>query len=176
MTRPLPWIAALCLTAGLSACNAPIVPATTAPAPPWPRPDNVPELVRAAGLRGLPTEHIDYHIHTLLKVYYQGADVTVPANIGIQPGEGLSPLHTHDTSGIVHVENQTKEDFTIGQFFTEWGVPLKGAKAWLDGKEVTGPVDAVVLVDQKVLVVSYGPPPNPIPTVYAVPTPKPATP
>jgi hypothetical protein len=139
--------------------------------PPWPRPANVADLVRAAGLRVLPIEHLDFHIHTLLKVYFQGNEVTVPANIGIQPGEGLSPLHTHDTSGIVHIESQTKENFTVGQFFTEWGVPLTGARAWFDGKEVTGPVDAIVLEDKKVVVVSFGPPPNPIPTVYATPLP-----
>jgi hypothetical protein len=142
--------------------------------PPWPRPANVAERVRAAGLQLLPSERIDYHIHSLLKVYYQGAEVSVPADIGIAPGEGISPLHTHDTTGVIHVESPQKADFTVGQLFAEWGVPLTGARVWVDGQPVSGAPESVVFVDQKVVVVSFGPPPDPIPTVYPTTAPSPA--
>jgi hypothetical protein len=34
----------------------------------------------------------------------------------------FSPIHTHDTSGIVHIESPTVRPFTLGQFFDVWGV------------------------------------------------------
>ncbi len=171
MNRPSPWLATLTVLAGLWACNAPTLPTGAAPNPPWPRPANTTEMVRAAGLRVLPTEHLNYHIHTRLRVYHQGVEVAVPANIGIQPGEGLSPLHTHDATGLVHIESETKEDFTVGQFFTQWGIPLTGARALLEGKPVSGPVDAIVFADRTTLVVHYGPAPNPVPSTFDTPAP-----
>jgi hypothetical protein len=36
----------------------------------------------------------------------------------------ISPLHTHDQSGVVHIEAEAPADFTVGQFFTEWAVRL----------------------------------------------------
>lgn len=33
-------------------------------------------------------------------------------------------LHTHDSIGIIHVENPTPARFTLGQFFALWGQPL----------------------------------------------------
>ena len=36
----------------------------------------------------------------------------------------ISPLHTHDVSGVLHTESATAVDNTLGQFFTEWDVKL----------------------------------------------------
>jgi hypothetical protein len=33
----------------------------------------------------------------------------------------FSPLHTHDTSGIIHVESPTVRSFTLGEFVDLWG-------------------------------------------------------
>jgi hypothetical protein len=53
-----------------------------------------------------------------------GTKQVVPAEIGIitSPQVVFSPLHTHDTSGIVHVESPTVRSFTLGEFFDVWGV------------------------------------------------------
>src|SRR4051794_27870415 len=89
------WGAATVL-AGLTACNDNgLTTGSAVPTPPWPRPDDTAGRVQAAGLRLLPTEGLVFHIHSLLKVYYQGQAVSVPANIGIA-SNGISPLHTHD--------------------------------------------------------------------------------
>jgi hypothetical protein len=64
-----------------------------------------------------------FHIHALLRIYVDGRPVPVPAQIGIDPqGRFLAPLHTHDASGIVHIEADRRFPFTLGQFFTIWGV------------------------------------------------------
>jgi hypothetical protein len=78
----------------------------------------------AAGLSPLSSEVTD-HFHVHLEVYLMGGAVTVPALVGIDSQTGaLSPVHTHDTSGIIHVESSAREPYTLGQFFTEWGQPL----------------------------------------------------
>ncbi|MCU1449172.1 MAG: hypothetical protein JWP02_1342 [Acidimicrobiales bacterium] len=56
------------------------------------------------------------------------------ARVGVQQGQAvaglagscakpcISPLHTHDESGVLHVENDKERQITLGQLFTEWGV------------------------------------------------------
>jgi hypothetical protein len=64
-----------------------------------------------------------YHVHSQLKVFANGKEMTVPQNIGIDQGQGfLSSLHTHDDKGIIHQEAVEPYPFTLGQFFTVWGV------------------------------------------------------
>jgi hypothetical protein len=56
-------------------------------------------------------------------VFADGKEMTVPQNIGIDQGQGfLSSLHTHDDKGIIHQEAVEPYPFTLGQFFTVWGV------------------------------------------------------
>jgi hypothetical protein len=120
------------------------------PAPRWPAPaaNRVVELATAAGLVPETAERLQYHVHAQLDVYINGKHQIVPAGIGIvttdpgvhsgtidgQPAYGgivvpcaapcISPLHTHDVTGILHTESATRVDNTLGQFFTEWDVPL----------------------------------------------------
>jgi hypothetical protein len=70
-------------------------------------------------------EMLAVHYHSHLDVIVDGQHVTVPAHIGIDTvRQAISPLHTHDTTGIVHIESAKDIPFTLGQFFTEWGQPL----------------------------------------------------
>jgi len=49
----------------------------------------------------------------------------VPAGLGIdQARQRISPLHTHDASGVIHIESQADIPYTLGQLFIEWGQPL----------------------------------------------------
>ncbi|GGV50664.1 hypothetical protein GCM10010277_45460 [Streptomyces longisporoflavus] len=125
----------------------------TAPEPVvWPAPKDVPERVRAAGLEMLDSEAMDMHIHTTLKVYSGGRPVTVPADIGIDrsgPKPRYSPLHTHDTTGTLHVESEEWRDFTLGQFMTEWGVSTaqKKCRGDVGGRALAGDPSRIVLRD-----------------------------
>lgn len=79
---------------------------------------------------------IVYHVHTRLEIVINGTQVQVPSRIGIDPDKwnfhaldpfgpaGIAPLHTHDSSGVIHVESTTARDYTLGEFFQVWGVPF----------------------------------------------------
>ena len=67
------------------------------------------------------TEHLVYHNHTKLVINDKNNEsIAIPAGIGIVPNECIFWLHTHDDSGIIHVESPTKVSFTLGQFLQVW--------------------------------------------------------
>jgi hypothetical protein len=87
-----------------------------------------PDRSTATGGRGLPVAGVsclvteDYHIHTHLAIIKNGAMLAIPKDVGLQ---GCAyELHTHDQSGILHIETATNKKFTLGQFFSVWGQPL----------------------------------------------------
>ena len=100
-------------------------PAPSTGAPPWPAPPDPLALTREAGLQPGRVEQLKYHVHAHLDVFVNGKGVEVPAGIGINiddpgvksfpdPAYGgiklcaepcISPLHTHDTIGILHTES-----------------------------------------------------------------------
>ncbi|MET8474640.1 hypothetical protein ABZY90_28075 [Streptomyces sp. NPDC006422] len=144
--RALPGIAlaAVAVTALTGAAPAPSADDWAAPAP-----REVEGRVHAAGLEMLDTEKLTMHIHPHLTVYAGGRQVTVPADIGIDRSGAkprYSPLHTHDTSGTVHVESARWRDFTLGQFLTEWGV-RPTCRAEVDGAAVPGDPAGIVFRD-----------------------------
>jgi hypothetical protein len=151
----------------------------------WPAPPDPMALARKAGLDPAPTEQLVNHKHTRLDVFLDGTPVIVPANIGIDlevaaqgspcPQPCISPLHTHDTSGLVHTESASPEDLTLGQFFTEWAVrltadcvgeycgPAKPVALYVDGDKVSGDPNAIKLADNAEIAVVIGTPPAEIP-------------
>jgi hypothetical protein len=75
------------------------------------------------------------HDHLHLTVSIDNKSITVPANIGIDPeihkihsldlyGPQKSPLHTHTTSGTIHVESKIITNYTLGDFLDVWGIPI----------------------------------------------------
>jgi hypothetical protein len=64
------------------------------------------------------------HIHPYLQIWVDGKNVTVPTNVGItQSGGCLEPVHTHDASGILHVElsqSESNRNWTLDDFFAIW--------------------------------------------------------
>jgi hypothetical protein len=131
----------------LAACAAP-KPLTQ---PSWPAPSDPMTLAAQAGLVPTEKEHLITHTHAHLDVIVDGQAVEVPSGIGIDiespggirteptddetgtqyfvtlcPEPCLSPLHTHDPTGILHTESKDpdQQPYTLGQFFTEWGLRL----------------------------------------------------
>ncbi|MGI8803304.1 MAG: hypothetical protein ACR2KV_14255 [Solirubrobacteraceae bacterium] len=118
---------------GPSAASHPRTPAAAAPGQaalpglqstpaPWnPEYRHLPQRLATLGLPDL--SDTVFHIHAMLRVFVDGVPVTVPANIGLpDTGNALSPLHTHDASGIIHLESTRRFAFTLGQVFDVWGV------------------------------------------------------
>ena len=116
-------VAALLLLSGCAAPGA----VTTRDAPPWPRPTDLTARAESAGLHNVWGERLAEHVHSHLTILDGDEPVTVPANIGHSDDrEFAAEIHTHDTSGIVHVESPTRETFVLGQLFSEWDVALDG--------------------------------------------------
>lgn len=60
-----------------------------------------------------------FHVHPVLKIVVNGKEQKMPANIGVRPN-CMNSLHTHDDSGVIHVEAPEKRDFTLSDFFAVW--------------------------------------------------------
>ena len=66
--------------------------------------------------------NINYHIHALVSIYKDGVRQGLPDNVG---RSGCTyELHTHDVTGVVHIEAAAPTKFTLGQFFALWRQPL----------------------------------------------------
>jgi hypothetical protein len=72
------------------------------------------------------SEAATYHVHAHLAILVRGRAVAgPPANTGIHIEHlCLYWLHTHDSTGIIHIEAPRRISPTLGQFFDIWGQPL----------------------------------------------------
>jgi hypothetical protein len=174
-------------------------PSVTKAAVAWPAPSDPLKRAVAAGLKPEVKEFLIHHVHSHLDVFVDGKPITVPAGIGINiddPGvqrftdtpDGslayggitqcrtpcISPLHTHDTTGILHTESATPEPNTLGEFFTEWGVRLSRSCVkeycsptpiafYVNGTPHTQDPRAIKLTDHTEIAVVIGTPPPHIP-------------
>lgn len=60
-----------------------------------------------------------FHIHPKLKIIIASKEQEIPRNIGVMP-TCMYSLHTHDNTGVIHVEAPEKKDFTLADFFAVW--------------------------------------------------------
>src|SRR5437899_1359095 len=136
--------------------------------PPWP-PEyrHLAQRLRQLGLP--PGGKETFHIHALLHIYAGGLLVPLPAEIGLDAAKGIeSSMHTHDRTGIIHIEAPHRYSFTLGDFFAVWGVKLGPGQLggltgfggdklhfYLNGKPLTNPA-AHVLRNNDSVVIGYG--------------------
>jgi hypothetical protein len=91
------------------------------------------------GIASGAAEQLGYHIHVHLQLYVDGHQRAVPYGIGVVAPRQLEQtpagpfvvggaafywLHTHDSSGVIHIESPTRRVFRLGEFFDLWGQPL----------------------------------------------------
>jgi hypothetical protein len=154
-------------------------------APPWNAGlAGLDDRLRPLDLPALTNEGQVVHIHQHLDLWVNGKKVAVPQFIGIQDGSYITSLHTHDNSGLIHVESPEERNFSLGEFFGVWGVRLdknciadlcdnttgNGIKMWVNGKRYTGnPADLELKSHQEIALV-FGKPPAKIPQKYAFPS------
>lgn len=139
--------------------------------PPWAVPADPGAGITAAGLSISAMTPGGAHFHSHLDIRVDGRPVPVPANIGISAATGaMSELHTHDTSGVVHVESAAKNDrYVLGQLFTEWGVRLTRTQlggltsaggrtltAFVDGKRFSGDPARIELTAHREVALVFG--------------------
>jgi hypothetical protein len=139
------------------------------------------DRLRPLGLPQLGIEGQVVHIHQHLDLWVNGKKVKVPAGVGIQPGSYLTTLHTHDDTGIIHVESPVNRRFSLGEFFGVWGVRLdkscisdlcdnttgNGVKMWVNGKRYVGNPANLELKSHQEIALVFGKPPAKIPQKYA---------
>jgi hypothetical protein len=117
-----------------------------------------------------PGEVLTRHEHAHLTIVIRGQLRTVPAFIGITATQ-ICWLHTHDASGIIHIEAGDNRTFTLGDFFGVWRQPLsqtvlvgerpgsgESIQATVNQQLYTGSPDTIVLRNHEDIVLELGPP------------------
>jgi hypothetical protein len=147
---------------------------------PWP-PDyaHMDDRLAPLGLTALSQEALAYHIHQHLDIYLNGKHLAVPQCIGIFGCYShfvyLTELHTHRPDGVIHNESPTTHNYTLGEFFGEWGVFLnkrcvggycQGYKWYVNGKQMTGNPQDLVLKPHLVIVIAIGKQPKHIRSTF----------
>jgi hypothetical protein len=127
------------------------------------------DAAQAAPVDGISCETLEqlaFHLHAHLAIYVGDDQKLLPAGIGIGPpldvednfvvgGSCFSWLHTHDQTGLIHIESPAPRTFTLGNFFDVWGQPLSSTtvgpatgtvNAFVDGQPFTDDPSTIPLV------------------------------
>jgi hypothetical protein len=145
--------------------------------PPWAVPADTAATAQALGLDVAAMEGTVNHFHAHLDILVDGKPVEVPPNIGIDETSGaMSEMHTHDSSGVLHIEAPTaNQRYTLGQLFGEWQVRLTATsmgglqddgsntlRAYVDGERFTGDLADIELLSHQEIALVYGPADSPM--------------
>lgn len=159
-------------TVSLAETYTELVAGTQASPQGWPAWTAPPGHPAVGGVKCVSSELV--HAHTLISIYKNGVRQGLPENVG---RSGCTyELHTHDVMGVVHIETDVVQKFTLGQFFGLWSQPLgAGGTAGLPGPirfyliehdkltPFTGDPAQLELVAHREIVIVSGPPPAMLP-------------
>ncbi len=109
-----------------------------------------------------------FHVHQLLHIYADGILVPVAANVGIDESQHVeTALHTHDQSGVIHMEADRPFRATLGDFFKVWGLAFgpdhigglkasgdKALQVFVNGRPITDPAAHVFAKNDDIVIVS----------------------
>jgi len=151
--------------------------------PPWTNnTDQLPARLAQLDLPPLNDTVPELHHHVQLYIFVDGQPVEVPMNVGLS-NQAASPLHTHDTTGLVHIESGDPNFFPVlGQFMDVWGPYFtdsclgsecsqgdKKLRVYVNGQEYTGNPTLIPLTDLSTIAITFGTQaqlPNPIPSSF----------
>lgn len=138
------------------------------------------------GIQCQTNEQVSYHIHVHLAMYVNGKPQTLPRGIGIpgaqvqngfvDSGKCFYWLHTHDTTGVIHIESPTTRTYTLGQFFDIWGRKLSSTQlgntkghltVYVNGKQFTGDPRSIAFSAHKLIQIDVGKVVPPQPYTFA---------
>jgi hypothetical protein len=149
--------------------------------------DKVPDTTRGGrgqvvdGITCATQEFATLHVHAHLAIFNNGRQIQIPQFIGAAPnpsGACLYWIHTHDGSGVIHVEAPDLSPpqggpYTLGMLFDIWGQPLDRSivagitgpvTAYVNGMKYDGDLKAIPLSAHQQIVIEIGtpvvPPPN----------------
>src|SRR5919199_1771201 len=133
------------------------------------------------GIQCNAAEQLVFHNHAHLDIYINGQPYTVPSQIGIIPGKCIYWLHTHDDSGIIHIESPLTRNFTLGQFFDIWKRKFSNTQifdnisngtntmsVYVNGNKINGNTDYrnINLNEHDQITIVFGRPQPKIPSTY----------
>ncbi len=117
------------------------------------------------------TEQSAVHFHVHVTIYINGKRTPIPADVGIAPDGSCSYwLHTHDESGVIHIETPAGVAVTLGNFLDIWeqqfrqsGYPNQfsnaaGWQVYIDGKPFPGDLHAIALHSHLLITLAYNSP------------------
>lgn len=100
------------------------------------------------------------HIHPELKIYIDGEQQKIPANVGIDQ-ECMSEVHTHDGTGKIHVESFIPgrvSQMGLINLFDVWGTEVEKESYDLeiiqDG-QVKNSIEEVNFIDKSIIELKY---------------------
>lgn len=117
------------------------------------------------------TEQSSTHFHVHVTMYVNGTKTAIPANVGIAPDSScLYWLHTHDSTGVIHIEAPGGVSVIFGNFLHIWeqrfqqlGYPgqLSDSTGWqvyVNGKPFTGDFHTIPLQSHTLITLAYNSP------------------
>ena len=126
-------------------------------------------------------EQTTVHYHAHVTIYINGQQTKIPQGVGIASDSSCFYwLHTHDTTGVVHIEAPQIATLNLGNFLDIWGKEFPqsyhdelasstGWKIYVDGKPVTGDFNKVIFRSHMLITIMYNSPKAPIDTIYSWP-------
>lgn len=109
---------------------------------------NLLETSREVALSYTTDEQTQFHIHPNISIIINGINETIPANLGIS-SLGMTSIHTHDSSGVIHIESPVKKDFVLADFFAVWKKEF--SKNQLLNQKIKNPSNITVTVNDKLV-------------------------
>lgn len=119
----------------------------------------------------LSAEQSGTHVHAHVTIYINGTSTPIPANVGIAPDSScLYWLHTHDSTGVIHIEAPSGTSATFGNFLDIWeqkfqqlGYPSQlsastGWQVYVDRKPLSGDFHAIPLQAHTLITLAYNSP------------------
>jgi hypothetical protein len=132
------------------------------------------------GVQSNDMEQVLFHVHAHLAMYVNGKPKLLPYGVGIVPPYQLQQtadgpfvaggskyywLHTHDETGVIHIESPVQRTYTLGEFFDVWHQQLSPTQmgpnkgkitAFLNGKQYTGNPRDIPLTAHNVIQLDMG--------------------
>ena len=105
------------------------------------------------------------HDHVVMSIIVNGRPAVIPEGVGMDPNmwhdhsldkfgpSGISPLHTHDTSGTIHIESTSEREFTVGEFLSVMRLDSDSVeRVTVDGGVVDDPLNHEMRRGEKIQV------------------------
>jgi hypothetical protein len=133
--------------------------------PPWTA--DYTNLAQRARTRGIPEPRKEtFHQHALVRIYQDGLLVPLAGFMGLDRKRKVyAGLHTHDSSGVLHLEADKPFPATLGDMFAMWNVAFgpdrmgsltngdgRTLRVYVNGKRIEDPAAYAIQKDDVIVI------------------------